>query len=88
MYMGLPVVVSDIDTLMEVVENRQTGITVRQKSPEAISEGISYILKHPSHAREMGRNASEFVKTNCSMDIMAEKILKETEVSYGTRGER
>lgn len=75
MYMGLPVVVSDIETLCEVVSDGVTGRTARSQSAAALAEAISYMLDNPQKAREMGQNASEFVQANCSMETMAEKIL-------------
>jgi glycosyltransferase involved in cell wall biosynthesis len=77
MYMGLPVVASDLDTIRQVVTHEQSGLMVAPKSVDALAGAIDYMLSNPERARRMGDAAKDFVTKNCSMDRMAERILAE-----------
>jgi glycosyltransferase involved in cell wall biosynthesis len=88
MYMGLPVVASDLETIREVVDNGRTGVTVPARSPERLAEGIAHMLENPQAARGMATRARQFVSENCSMDTMARKMLQALNVTPGDAGAR
>jgi glycosyltransferase involved in cell wall biosynthesis len=75
MYMGLPVVASDLDTIRQIVTHGESGLVAERKSAAALADAIGYMLDNPDHARAMGDAAREFVTKNCSIDNMARAIL-------------
>jgi len=76
MYLGVPVVASRIESLAEVVRHGQTGMCAEPASADSLAAAIAYLLDHPDEARRMGEEAKRFVEQNCSMDVMAERMLK------------
>lgn len=70
MYMKLPVVVSDIETLLAVVEHDLNGIVTRAESSKEIAEAIAHLKRNRDLARRLGEKAHQFVAENCSIDAM------------------
>jgi glycosyltransferase involved in cell wall biosynthesis len=75
MYLGLPVIVSDIDTMRDVVRDNETGLVVKPTEPSQIKRAIETLISDPELAKKLGAAGSAFVKNNCSMDGMAVKIM-------------
>jgi len=75
MYMGLPVIASDIVTLRQVVTDKHSGLLVPPRSPEAIARAVGFLLDNPAEARRMGAEAKRFAEVNCSIDTMAGIII-------------
>jgi glycosyltransferase involved in cell wall biosynthesis len=70
-----PVVVTDVGSLPEVVDDGITGFIVPPKSPEALAEAIIKLLKDEKLRRNMGENAYKKLKTDLSWDKIAEKTI-------------
>ena len=51
---SVPVVVSDVDGLKEVVEDNCTGFVVERKNPQAMAEKIIELIKNPDLRVKMG----------------------------------
>jgi L-malate glycosyltransferase len=58
---GLPVVVSDVGGLPEVVRHGETGIVVPRESPQALAQALKKLLLDPDLRLRMGRAGREFV---------------------------
>lgn len=71
---SLPVIVSDIGGLNEVVENNVNGLLVEPKSATSITNGINYFLNNPSKAKEMGVAARKNVVENHSLASMGKRM--------------
>ncbi|MBV8172050.1 MAG: glycosyltransferase family 4 protein [Candidatus Eremiobacteraeota bacterium] len=56
MALGLPVVASDFPGWPEIVRSIGCGLLVDPLDAKAIGQAISYLLRHPAKAREMGEN--------------------------------
>lgn len=55
---GLPLVVSDVPGLKEVVDgSKQCAIFVDPDKPEMIADAIAHLLQHPNKGLELGENA-------------------------------
>ena len=57
--MSKPIVATNVGGLPEIIEDSVTGLLVPPKNPEAISNAIIWMIKHPDKAKEMameGRN--------------------------------
>jgi len=74
MYMGLPVVASDVASIRQVVTDRMNGLCVAPRSPDAIAAALRYLLENPAEGRRMGLAGQAFVQKNCSMTAMADRI--------------
>jgi glycosyltransferase involved in cell wall biosynthesis len=69
-----PVVVTNVGSISEIVDDGVTGFIVPPKNSEALAEAIVKLLKDEKLRREMGENAYKKLKTDMSWD----KIAKET----------
>jgi glycosyltransferase involved in cell wall biosynthesis len=70
MAMGLPVVVSDADSLPEIVTNGRTGLVVPKGMPEALAEEMLRLLRDPDHAAELGAAARAEAQRRFSVERM------------------
>jgi glycosyltransferase involved in cell wall biosynthesis len=52
---GLPVVVSDVGAMEEVV-SKENGIVIPPRDTEALVDAIEFMYYHPERREEMGRN--------------------------------
>ncbi len=69
----VPVVVSEVGGLREVVQHAETGITVYPGSPESCAWGITHTLKHPEWAAMRVANAYRKVETVYSWKTIAQQ---------------
>ena len=72
---GLPVVVSSIGGLRQIVEHNKTGIWVYPGDVNSIAWGIDYILSNPAHAKILANNAKKKAKEVFSWDAIAERTI-------------
>lgn len=70
---GKACVVTDIGL---PVENRQTGLVVPPKSPEALARAIEVLLQDPGLRSRLGRSGQKFAKENCTQEKAAKKHLE------------
>ena len=75
MYLDLPVIASDIDTVKDVIKDGETGIITSIK-PESIAETIRRLVDDKKLREKISKNAREFVQQNCSMERMVHTIIK------------
>ncbi len=70
MAMELPVVVSKVGGLTEIVRDGIDGFLVESGDIDGFAEKVSYLLENPESAMEMGRNARQRVIENFSIQKM------------------
>ena len=70
-----PVVVTDVGSLPEIVDDGITGFIVPPKNPEALADAIDMLLKDEKLRKQMGENAYKKLKTDLSWDKIAEKTI-------------
>ena len=80
-YMARPVVASDVGGIPEVVVHKQTGLLVEKENPEALAEAITFLLKQPWTAADLGRAARRraqeifnFVRYVDAYDVLYQKL--------------
>lgn len=71
-----PVVVTDVGSIPEVVENGKTGFIVPSKDSNALAEAIIKLLKDDKLRKEMGENAHRKMKNELSWDKIAERTVE------------
>jgi starch synthase len=70
-----PVVVTDVGSIPEIVDDGKTGFVVPPADPDALAAAIVKILSDPLLRREMGENAYRKLKTDLAWDGIVEKTL-------------
>jgi len=73
---GVPVVVSQIGGLTEVVEHDRTGIFVYARSSDSIAWGVDRVLSDWGHATWLTQNAKEKVQSTYSWEAVAMKTIE------------
>ncbi len=71
-----PVVVTDVGSIPEVVDNGKTGFIVPPKDHKALAEAIVYLLQNDKLRKEMGENAYIKTKQELSWDKIAQKTIE------------
>lgn len=72
---GKPVVVTNVGSLPEVVDEGETGFVVPPRDVEALARAVVAVLQDPERRREMGRKAYEKAATDLSWDTIADRTL-------------
>ncbi len=67
-----PVVVTDVGSIPEIVDEGKTGFIVPPRNPEALAQAIITLLKDDKLRKQMGENAHRKLKTDLSWDRIAE----------------
>jgi glycosyltransferase involved in cell wall biosynthesis len=70
---GLPVVVSNVGGLPDLVEHNRTGVLVKPQDPDALAQAIIGVLEHPAKAWDMGRSARMFIEKHFGSPQMVQK---------------
>jgi glycosyltransferase involved in cell wall biosynthesis len=71
--MGLPVIATDVGGNKEIVKHMESGVIVPPSVPEAIADGIEFMLKNREKARSMAETGRKFVIENLSVKKMVER---------------
>jgi glycosyltransferase involved in cell wall biosynthesis len=73
---GKPVVVSDVGSLPEIVQNDRTGLIVPPKDPGKLAEAVQELLMDQDKRKKMGSAALEMANTSLSWEHVAELTQK------------
>ncbi|MCM8830195.1 MAG: glycosyltransferase family 4 protein [Candidatus Omnitrophica bacterium] len=71
---GVPVVSTEVGGVPEVIKQEKTGLLVKPGDYEALAGCIVRILRNPTFAAALAKNAKEFVKRDYSVECMLDKI--------------
>ncbi len=71
-----PVILTDVASLPEIVEDGVTGFLVPPNNPEAIREKLQFLYANPAVADEMGRNGREKVLQKFTWELTAQRCLE------------
>ncbi|MCK4402039.1 glycosyltransferase family 4 protein, partial [bacterium] len=64
MYLGKPVVGTDVDGIREIIEHEETGLLIPSKDAKSLANAVMQLLDNESLANELSRKASKFIKSN------------------------
>lgn len=70
---GKPVLGCPIPAVSELVQDGVNGL-LRTQSPEALADGIRWILEHPKEAEAMGRAGNALVQERFTWPAIAERV--------------
>lgn len=73
MYLGVPTIATDIDTMKDVIVHEKTGL-LSSLSPESISKNFDRLIDDEVLRKNLSKNSSKFIKENCSMETMVDTI--------------
>jgi glycosyltransferase involved in cell wall biosynthesis len=69
---GLPVIVSAVGGLPEIIHHKETGLLVPPKDAEALAGSLARLLENPDLAKRLGEKARERIKEKYSIERMAQ----------------
>jgi len=76
MAMAKPLVVTDTESVREIVKNGRTGILVDTEDSSKVSAAILTLLNNPSLAVEMGQRARESILPSHSWTTLADNFFQ------------
>lgn len=71
-----PVVITDVGSIPEIVDDGKTGFIVPPRDSEALARAVVKLLKDEELRKEMGENAYKKLKEDFSWDKIAEKTIE------------
>jgi glycosyltransferase involved in cell wall biosynthesis len=71
-----PVVITDVGSIAETVDDGVTGFIVPPKDTEALAKAIIKLLNDAKLRKIIGNNAYHKLKTDLSWDIIAQKTMQ------------
>jgi L-malate glycosyltransferase len=78
MYMGVPVIASDIPSTGEIIRDGETGLLFPPGDAKALAERIRRLRSEPATAERFRAAARDFVTTHCGIDAMTDAMLAHT----------
>ena len=78
----IPVVVSDVGGLSEIVEDGITGVKVPASNPSTLAEGILRVLEDRELSEQLKENAYRAVQERYRWDMIAEKTIEAYRISF------
>jgi sugar transferase (PEP-CTERM/EpsH1 system associated) len=75
---GLPVIATQVGGNPELVVDRQSGLLVESKNPQAMAEAIKYYLEQPELAKQHG----EFGRNLCQQKFSLQRMLQDYMTVY------
>jgi glycosyltransferase involved in cell wall biosynthesis len=74
MVIGKPVIASAIDGIIDLIENRKTGILVQPRNVEELAEAACELIANPNLAHDIGLAGQRFIINYCSPEKVGNQI--------------
>ncbi len=72
---GCPLIASAVGGLVEIVDDRRTGLLIRPASARALADAIIELLRKPEMRREISQNAVEVIRKNYDLNSAVRQTL-------------
>ncbi|MDD2903250.1 MAG: glycosyltransferase family 4 protein [Syntrophales bacterium] len=69
---GLPVIVSAVGGLPEIVQHEENGLLIPPKDVEALARSLAQLRENPDLARKLGKKAREHIEAHYSLERMGQ----------------
>ena len=76
---GVPVVVSDMGDLRELVEGSRCGVVVNEADPQDVLRGVEGLVGDREACREMAERGLRLIRKEYNWEVMRGRLLKEYE---------
>jgi glycosyltransferase involved in cell wall biosynthesis len=73
MYLGKPVIASDIPTMKDVIQHGTTGL-LTETTPEKLKNAIEFLISNNELRKEISHKGQQFVLQHCSIKTMSDRI--------------
>lgn len=83
---GKPVIACEGEGIADVIEHGETGLLIKPKDVESLTQAMDFLLSNPDKAREIGERAKKLVLENYTWEKNARKYIelyKELITNYG-----
>ena len=71
-----PVITTEIEGIESMIKNRQTGLIVEQKNPQALADAISLLINDQNLRNALTKNAFKTAKQKYSSEVVSNQYLK------------
>jgi glycosyltransferase involved in cell wall biosynthesis len=71
---ALPIVVSDVGGLYEIVRHEETGLRIPENDVHGFAAAVCGLLDDPVRARRLAENAAHFVRTEYSIETAVARV--------------
>jgi glycosyltransferase involved in cell wall biosynthesis len=75
MYLGIPVISTNISGIPELIDNGKSGLLVEEKNVEQLAKAIEILLRNEDLASRIGREARKKIETCFNIHNEARKLL-------------
>jgi glycosyltransferase involved in cell wall biosynthesis len=72
---GVPVIVSDMGGLKEMVEKYRCGMVVDEEDPRAVADAMEAMIENPEQLAQMKKNGVQAFRERFNWDLMLEKFI-------------
>lgn len=73
---GKPVIACQGEGIIDVIENNKTGLLVKPKDVESLTDAINFLLSNPQKACQIGKRAKRLVLENYTWEKNIEKTIE------------
>ncbi len=72
---GLPVMATAVGSMDRIVINGETGFCVPPSDPDALADGLCFLMDHPEIWPQMGRLGRRHVENNFNIDMLNDRLV-------------
>ncbi|MEW6079430.1 MAG: glycosyltransferase family 4 protein [Thermodesulfobacteriota bacterium] len=72
---GVPVIVSDMGGLKEIVAQYDCGLVVDEQNPAEVADAMEAMMSQPARRKQMGLNGTRAVREQFNWDLMRKNLL-------------
>lgn len=72
---GVPVIVSNMGGLKEIIAQYRCGIVVDERDPQAVADAMEAMIKQPEQISQMKNHGVQAVKEQFNWDLMLQKFI-------------
>jgi glycosyltransferase involved in cell wall biosynthesis len=70
----LPIVISDVGGIREIIKPEQTGVLVPENDIAGFADAVNALIENPERARRIAEGARHFVSTDYSIETAVTRV--------------